>query len=217
MLPGLKVLFTSGYTQNAIVHGGRLDPGVELLSKPYSRQQLAAKVRRVLGDGESNSEATERRAAASGDDADGRVWRPEELRVLAVDDDKASLDALCELLLLLGIRAQRTENAGAALKALQKCDFDILLADLVMPDMSGLELARRAVEIHPDLHVIFASGNSVPDQGPLASGWSALRKPYTLAQLQDALQSASNRQGKRQAGSGESNAGREAGDKPGSA
>jgi len=33
----LKVLFRSGYTQNAIVHGGRLDPG-ELLSKPYSRQ-----------------------------------------------------------------------------------------------------------------------------------------------------------------------------------
>ncbi|MEO1356187.1 MAG: PAS domain S-box protein, partial [Pseudomonadota bacterium] len=40
-LPALKVLYTSGYTQNAIVHGGRLDPGVELLSKPYSRQQLA--------------------------------------------------------------------------------------------------------------------------------------------------------------------------------
>jgi signal transduction histidine kinase/ActR/RegA family two-component response regulator len=46
--PGLKVLFTSGYTENAIVHNGRLDPGVELLSKPYGRDQLAAKVRRIL-------------------------------------------------------------------------------------------------------------------------------------------------------------------------
>jgi len=45
---GLKVLFTSGYTENAIVHHGRLDPGVALLSKPYRRQELAAKVRRVL-------------------------------------------------------------------------------------------------------------------------------------------------------------------------
>jgi CheY-like chemotaxis protein len=48
--PGLKILFTSGYTENAIVHNGRLDPGVELLSKPYGREQLAAKVRRVLDD-----------------------------------------------------------------------------------------------------------------------------------------------------------------------
>jgi signal transduction histidine kinase/ActR/RegA family two-component response regulator len=46
--PGLKVLFTSGYTENAIVHNGRLDPGVELLSKPYGREALAAKIRRVL-------------------------------------------------------------------------------------------------------------------------------------------------------------------------
>lgn len=46
--PSLKVLFTSGYTENAIVHNGRLDPGVELLSKPYGREVLAAKIRRVL-------------------------------------------------------------------------------------------------------------------------------------------------------------------------
>lgn len=48
MEPGLKVLFTSGYTENAIVHNGHLDHGVELLSKPFDRERLAAKVRRVL-------------------------------------------------------------------------------------------------------------------------------------------------------------------------
>ncbi|WOK16504.1 PAS domain-containing protein [Rhodopseudomonas sp. BAL398] len=47
-LPGLVVLFTSGYTENAIVHGGRLDPGVDLLPKPYSREALAQKIRAVL-------------------------------------------------------------------------------------------------------------------------------------------------------------------------
>ena len=46
--PTLRVLFTSGYTENAIVHNGRLDRGVELLSKPYGRDVLAAKIRRVL-------------------------------------------------------------------------------------------------------------------------------------------------------------------------
>ncbi len=46
--PDLKVLFTTGYTESAIVHQGRLDPGVELLGKPYSRHDLARKVRAVL-------------------------------------------------------------------------------------------------------------------------------------------------------------------------
>ncbi len=46
--PTLKVLYTSGYARNAIVHHGRLDPGVELLVKPFTYAGLAAKVRHVL-------------------------------------------------------------------------------------------------------------------------------------------------------------------------
>ncbi len=46
--PSLKVLFTTGYTRNAIVHHGRLDPGVRLLSKPFTFVDLAAKVRAML-------------------------------------------------------------------------------------------------------------------------------------------------------------------------
>ncbi len=45
---GLRVLFTTGYTRNAVVHNGVLDPGVDLLGKPYSVEQLAAKVRDIL-------------------------------------------------------------------------------------------------------------------------------------------------------------------------
>jgi signal transduction histidine kinase/TusA-related sulfurtransferase len=46
--PGLKVLFTTGYARNAIVHHGRLDPGVEVVFKPFAYAELAAKIRRVL-------------------------------------------------------------------------------------------------------------------------------------------------------------------------
>jgi signal transduction histidine kinase len=46
--PTIKVLFTTGYTRNAIVHNGRLDAGVNLLSKPFTFRALAEKVRKIL-------------------------------------------------------------------------------------------------------------------------------------------------------------------------
>jgi PAS domain S-box-containing protein len=46
--PGLKILYASGYTESAIVHHGRLDAGVSLLSKPYRRDQLARSIRATL-------------------------------------------------------------------------------------------------------------------------------------------------------------------------
>ncbi|MFN5722173.1 MAG: response regulator, partial [Bradyrhizobium sp.] len=48
--PGLKVLYTSGYTENAIVHHGRLDEGVLLLAKPYRKAQLASMLQQALGE-----------------------------------------------------------------------------------------------------------------------------------------------------------------------
>ncbi len=48
--PGLKVLFTSGYTENAIIHHGRLDTGVLLLAKPYRQSDLAVMIRKALAD-----------------------------------------------------------------------------------------------------------------------------------------------------------------------
>jgi CheY-like chemotaxis protein len=50
MRPALKVLFTSGYTENAIIHHGRLDEGVLLLAKPYRKSDMAIMIRKALGD-----------------------------------------------------------------------------------------------------------------------------------------------------------------------
>lgn len=47
-LPDLKVLYTTGYTRNAVVHNGVLDPGTQMLPKPFGIDQLAAKVRSIL-------------------------------------------------------------------------------------------------------------------------------------------------------------------------
>ena len=48
--PGLPVLFMSGYTENAVIHNGRLDPGVRLLEKPFTTSKLAHAVRQALSE-----------------------------------------------------------------------------------------------------------------------------------------------------------------------
>jgi CheY-like chemotaxis protein len=188
MLPTLKVLYTSGYTQNAIVHGGRLDPGVELLSKPYSRQQLAFKICQVLGNDGLDATAAEEDVKRLDLEA-GAVWEPARLRILVVEDDASLRGAVCELLTLIGITPQQAASGAQALAALRAGSVDILFTDIVMPDMSGIELAQRASELDRQLRVVFASGNPIPNHDTFAFKWTALRKPYTLDQLQHALQS----------------------------
>ena len=58
-LPGIAVLYTSGYSENAIVHGGRLDEGVDLLSKPYTREALDRKLRQCLRDQQARNVTAE--------------------------------------------------------------------------------------------------------------------------------------------------------------
>jgi CheY-like chemotaxis protein len=53
--PGLLVLFTTGYTRNAIVHQGRLDPDVHLLNKPFTQHELARKVRELLDEADEKT------------------------------------------------------------------------------------------------------------------------------------------------------------------
>jgi CheY-like chemotaxis protein len=53
ILPSLKVLYMTGYTRNAVVHNGMLDPGTNFIQKPFTIDQLGAKVRTVIDKDES--------------------------------------------------------------------------------------------------------------------------------------------------------------------
>jgi len=55
--PRVKVLYTTGYARNSIIHHGRLDTGVELITKPFTQSSLAAKVRGVLDQKTANPES----------------------------------------------------------------------------------------------------------------------------------------------------------------
>ncbi|MFC0403072.1 PAS domain S-box protein [Paraburkholderia rhizosphaerae] len=181
MLPQIKVLFTSGYTQNAIVHGGRLDDGVELLSKPYSREELARKIRRVLG-----TQGVELETTGNGN-VEHDSTAPGSLRVLVVDDDAGSADAVGALLEMLGHRPVLHRSAERADDALGVQEFDVLLTDISLPGMSGIDFAIKAVREHPHIRVVFSSGADAPPARQLPFSWRALRKPYTAEDLRRAL------------------------------
>jgi CheY-like chemotaxis protein len=137
MLPHLKILFTSGYTQNAI--GGRLDPGVELLSKPYSQEELAHKLRRILGASGDVVPATEGRIDTAR--SDGTGLPATLLHILVVEDDSASLDAVCEILRMLGHEAAKATDATHAMERLRAERFDGLMTDLNLHGACVVELA----------------------------------------------------------------------------
>jgi len=183
-LPDVAVLFTSGYTENAIVHGGRLDAGVDLLSKPYSSDALARKVRHVLDNQAQLHLARDmaERAAAIQD----RV-----LTVLLVEDDELIRASAADLLAIEQKHVVlEAAHAVEAIAALEKVHVDVLVADIGLPDMSGTELARHAVARWPHLGVVFATGNRAGADAAALPGAVVLLKPYRLEDLTVAVERA---------------------------
>ncbi|SAK89047.1 sensor kinase/response regulator fusion protein [Caballeronia catudaia] len=183
MLPHLKVLFTSGYTQNAIVHGGRLDEGVHLLSKPYSREQLASKIRRMLGPVDTAKVPPPAGSPAAEPSSSVQSYTPASLAILVVDDDDSSREAVSELLTSMGYEVRQAADADAGMRALTTAKIDVLLADIVLPGRSGVELARAAIEHDPGIRIVFASGGDAPTPEQVGFNCASLRKPFTMEQL----------------------------------
>ena len=91
-------------------------------------------------------------------------------RLLIVDDEAAHMQALCDTLEDHGYETVGCLNGEAALAALQRSPFDLLLADLMMPGMSGIALLREAIAIDPTLVGIIMTG-----EGTITSAVDAMR------------------------------------------
>jgi PAS domain S-box-containing protein len=166
--PDLKVLFTTGYARNAIVHDGRLDPGVELITKPFTQAALAEKLRNIL-------------------DAK-RVPG----RILLVEDE-----ALIQMLATdyLEEAGFKVDVAGSATEAMNKLGLvpggvDAVIVDMRLPDRGGDALFAEIRTIYPSLPTVLATGQSVAElreafQGQRNVGFVA--KPYTAENLLGAL------------------------------
>jgi signal transduction histidine kinase/ActR/RegA family two-component response regulator len=114
--------------------------------------------------------------------------------VLVVDDDHAVRATLASLLAALGYRVVEVSNGAEALDELESGGpVDVLLTDVVMPGMTGPELARRAVIVQPNLPVVFISGYSDPDALSGTGGIVHLvRKPARPEELVEQLEAAMN-------------------------
>jgi len=179
--PGIEVLFTSDYTQNAIVHGGKLDAGVQLLSKPYGRDQLARKVRQMLSQPAGGSPPAPESAPVS------PLEQVEATRrVLFVDDDPDLLTMSCSVLEMLNQRVDGAASPAEALALLERNQYDVLITDYELPGMNGVELARRAKAARSRLKLVIASGYGQVE-GAAGIGALSLPKPFSLDDLKRIL------------------------------
>ena len=144
-----------------------------------------AALTRALMELAERAEEPERIAQDDGKDA-GRTPAEPLSRVLVVEDEPHALEALVELLGDLGYAVTACATAEAALAALEAGRFDLLLTDVVLPAMSGLDLAGRA-QAQPFPPAIVLMSGYLPEGGEVREGWQFLRKPLDIARLDGAL------------------------------
>jgi signal transduction histidine kinase/DNA-binding response OmpR family regulator len=193
--PDLRVLFTSGYTQNAIVHNGKLDDDVFLLSKPYRKDDLARKLRSLLDMSATvqsqpvgpieDVPAKIETAVSSHGQIEGRA-----LKVLVVEDVALIRMTTVDMVESLGHSVLEAGDGTQALAAIEaNPDIDVMLTDLGLPGMSGVELVKQARAKRPKLRIVIASGYSTEaaDNAQLPSDVTYLPKPYNDSQLKRVL------------------------------
>ncbi|WP_034292882.1 response regulator [Herbaspirillum sp. RV1423] len=109
------------------------------------------------------------------------------LYILVVEDNLDSQQLICELLVVLGHRAEGVGSGEQALVELETRCFDVLFTDVSLPGISGIELAKKISEKTPSIKIIFASGYGAQIGKNIGAGAFSLPKPYDVEQLQQIL------------------------------
>jgi PAS domain S-box-containing protein len=169
--PEVKVLFTTGYARNAIVHDGRLDPGVELITKPFSQAALSAKMRDIIDAARVPS------------------------RILLVEDEQLIQMIAIEYLEEAGFTVDAAGSASEAMNklALAHDGVDAVIVDIGLPDRGGDVLIREMRAIHPSLPIVLATGRGTLDLKDVLRDKervALVTKPYTAQDLLFALRRA---------------------------
>jgi two-component system cell cycle response regulator CpdR len=107
------------------------------------------------------------------------------IRILLAEDDRVMREYLTRALERSGYSVSAVDRGTAAIPLLENEPFDLLLTDIVMPEMDGIELAQKAGEMRPDLRVMFITGFAAVT---LKAGKSmpqarVLSKPFHLRDL----------------------------------
>lgn len=114
-------------------------------------------------------------------------------KILIVDDEPSILHLTMDVLTKEGYDVRGTNYSGEALEIIEKERFDLLLIDVVMPDINGLELLQRAREFDPNVTAVIMTGYSTVDitvESLKAGAQSFLAKPFTVQELRAATKSA---------------------------
>ena len=134
--------------------------------------------------------------ASSAEGEAGQADLPDAFRVLVVDDDASVCASVVTLLNSRGHEAVGACSGAEALGRLQTEYFDVLLCDVRMPDMSGLELLTKALDLHPGMPVLMLSGMSAASTARDALHRGAmdyLTKPIELDELDRSVKAAARR------------------------
>jgi two-component system cell cycle response regulator CpdR len=116
----------------------------------------------------------------------GRRRRIRMARILLAEDDDSLRAFLASNLGRAGHEVAAYADGESAWDALELADFDLLLTDIVMPGMDGIELARRAAELRPSLKIVFITGFAavaLTAQSRAPKDAKVLSKPFHLKDL----------------------------------
>jgi DNA-binding NtrC family response regulator len=124
----------------------------------------------------------------------------ETLRILIVDDEEELVSTLAERLALRGLEIQIATNGKDALKLVREHDFTVIVADVKMPGIGGLELTGAIKRHNPELPVILFTGHSSvadAERGMQQGAFECVMKPVDIDVLIEKIRKAAAQKGGR--------------------